>query len=67
MFTAVATDGVQTQTTRGKNLRSLIEQCLEAEEVYGAETHIENSAGSIVWAADFTQVEQESFDLVMGG
>ena len=64
-FTAIATDGVQTQTKTGTNLRSLIEQSLEVEEVYGAEVWIENDAGSIVWPADIAT--QESFDLVMGG
>lgn len=60
MYTAVATDGVETQTTKSKNLQKLIEKCLEAEEVYGAETHIENSAGSIVWSSDPDEIEQET-------
>jgi hypothetical protein len=58
MYTAVASDGIRTQTTKSKNLDKLIEQCLEAEEVYGAETHIENSAGSIVWSSDPDEIEQ---------
>lgn len=58
MYTAVATDGVRTQTTKAKNLASLIEQCLEAEEVYGCDAHIENDAGSIVWSTDPDEIEQ---------
>lgn len=67
MFIAVATDGVRTQTTKGTNLQKLVAKCLDAEETYGADTHIENSAGSIVWASDLSEIEQESFDLVVGG